>query len=140
MYLHRSLPLALVLAAAAASLATAGTPHNAPSKITYMSAPPATAGSSFTAVVGANGKLVRGSGATAAKQAEGKGTYEVDFTNDVTGCAYVATVGETGSSGGEPASFVIVAGRSGVPQGVYVETLSIKGKEQNLPFHLDVNC
>ena len=140
MYLHRSLPLAAVLAAAVASLAAAGPLHNAPAKITYKSAPPPDAGTTFTAVVAANGKLVRGSGATAALQAEGKGTYEVDFTNDVTGCAYVATVGEPGSDGGEPASFITVVGRSGVPQGIFVETLSSKCKDQNLPFHVDVNC
>lgn len=140
MYLHRSLPLAVALAAAVVSLAAAGTPHNAPSKITYNSAPPPANGTTFTAVVDQKARLVRGSGATAAMQAEGKGTFEVDFTNDVTGCAYVATVGEPGSTGGEPASFITVVGRSGVPQGIFVETYSIKGKDQNLPFHVDVNC
>lgn len=140
MYLHRSLPLALVLAAAAASLATAGPVHNAPSKSTYISAPPATAGSSFTAVVNSKARLVRGTGATGALRPDGKGTTEIDFTNDVSGCAFVATVGETGSDGFEPASFITVVGRSGTPQGVYVETYSLKGKLANLPFHLDVGC
>jgi hypothetical protein len=140
MYFHRSLPLAVMLAAAVVSLATAGPLHNAPSKITYNSAPPPAAGAIFSAVVNQKAHLVRGSGATGAMQAEGKGTFEVDFTNDVTGCAYVATVGEPDNTGGEPASFITVVGRSGVPQGIFVETLTIKGKDENLPFHVVVSC
>jgi len=141
MYLHRSLPLAMVLAAAMGSLAMAGPVHNAPSKITYKTAPPPPpAGISYTAVVNIKGNLVRGSGATAAMRAEGTGSTEVDFAGDVTGCAYVATVGETGSDGAEPAAFITVVGRSGVPQGVFVETFSLKGKLKNLPFHIDVGC
>ena len=73
-------------------------------------------------------------------RAEGTGSTEVDFAGDVTGCAYVATVGETGSDGAEPAAFITVVGRSGVPQGVFVETFSLKGRLKNLPFHIDVGC
>jgi len=134
-----SAPLAIVLAAAVPAVAAAPVVHNAPSKVTVHSAPGAP-NTSFTAVVKASGQLVRGVGATAASQPEGTGTYEVDFTNDVTTCAYVATVGEPKSSGSEPAAFITVVGRSGVPNGIYVETFAHSGKLKNLPFHVDVGC
>lgn len=142
MYLHRSLGLALALAAAAVSAATAGPIHNAPSKITYKTAPPPPGfpPTSYTAVVNKNGNLVRGLGATGASQPEGIGTYEVDFAVDVTHCAYVATVGETGGSGSEPPAFITVVGRSGTPNGIFVETFAPSGKLKNFPFHVDVGC
>ena len=144
MHLHRSLPLAIALAAVVGTAAVAKGPvvqiHNAPSKIIYKTALPPPAGVSYSAVVNNKGHLVRGSGATGASRAEGNGTTEVDFTNDVSGCAFVATVGEPASNGSEPASFITVVGRSGTPQGVYVETLDHSGSLANLPFHIDVGC
>jgi len=133
-----SVPLALALAAAVPAFGAAPV-HNAPSKVTVHSAPGAP-NTSFTAVVKASGVLVRGVGATAASQPEGTGTYEVDFTNDVTSCAYVATIGEPKSSGSEPAAFINVVGRSGVPNGIYVQTFSRGGKLKNFSFHVDVGC
>ena len=144
MHLYRTVPPAAVLAVAVAMLApaaVAGDGHNMPSRIVYKTAPlPPSAGATYTAVVNSKGALVRGSGATAASRAEGKGTTEVDFTNDVSACAFVATVGEPSSKGSEPASFITVVGRSGTPQGVYVETFNQTGSLTNLPFHIDVGC
>jgi len=133
-----SVPLAIVLAAGLPAFAAAPV-HNAPSKVTIHSAPGAP-NTSFTAVVKATGELVRGVGATAASQPEGTGTYEVDFTNDVTSCSYVATVGQPKSTGSQPAAFITVVGRSGVPNGIFVETFARNGKLKNLPFHVDVGC
>ncbi|SRR5579862_1083739 len=132
-----SVPLALLLAAVPAVAAAPA--HNAPSKTTVHGAPGILA-ISYTAVVNSAGKLVRGSGATAASQPEGPGTYEVDFTNDVTNCAYVATIGEPGSKGSEPAAYVTVVGRSGVGNGIFVETYAHNGSLKNLPFQVDVGC
>ncbi len=47
----------------------------------------------LSAVVNVDGTLARGSGAVSSKQIGADGTYAVEFTRDVTGCAYVATAG-----------------------------------------------
>jgi hypothetical protein len=91
-------------------------------------------------VVKADGVLKRGSGVVSASQPEGTGTYEVDFAADVTGCAFVATVGEPASNGTAPASDITVVSRSGVPEGVFVETANIHGVLKNRSFHIDVGC
>jgi len=124
----------------ALSAAAASSNHNTVPSGKLRGVPPAPGSTSFTAVIAANGQFKRGNGVTAVSQPDGKGTYEVDFTNDVTGCAYVATIGQTTSAGFQPAGFITVVGRSGTPQGVYVETQTLGGKLKNFPFHLDVGC
>lgn len=135
--MHRSLLLGLGAAALLAIPAGAG--PNAPSKI-HKIAPPGVLHTSFTAVVTANGTLKRGVGAVSASIPEGKGTYVVDFTNDVTQCAYVVTIGEPDSSGSQPAAAASVVGRSGDPAGVFIEIFDPSGAPQKLPFHIDVGC
>ena len=135
---YRSLSVAGIFIAVLCGQALADG-HNLPSGTLHQIAPPP-AGTSFTAVVSANGRLIRGSGATAASQPEGKGTYEVDFGADVTGCAYVATIGEPGSKLVAPAADITVVGRSGIPEGVFVETADNGGLAKNFPFHIDVGC
>jgi len=62
-------------------------------------------------------------------------------TANVSTCTYVGTIGETGSSGQEPAAYIQVAPRNGNANGVYVETQNLGGAEPtNLPFHLIVAC
>jgi hypothetical protein len=141
MLLHRSL-VTFVAASLTLSAASAGTLQgmNVARRGQVHAAPPPPASVSYSAVVGANGALKRGNGATGAMQADGKGTYEVDFVADVSGCAYVATLGETGSTGQIPPGFITVVGRSGVPEGVYVATYDITGSLAKLPFHIDVGC
>jgi hypothetical protein len=136
---YRSLFWATALAAALGGQAFADG-HNLPIKGPHTQATPPPAGTSFTAVVGANGNLVRGSGATAASQPEGKGTYEVDFESDVTGCAYVATLGQTGSKGEADPGDVTVVGRAGNPAGIFVETANVQGALKNRAFQIDVGC
>ena len=131
--------LLLGLSAAVMLAIPAGAGPNAPSRI-HNAAPPLIDHTSFTAVVAANGTLKRGVGAVSASIPEGKGTYEVDFTNDVTQCAYVVTIGETGNSGSLPASAATVVGRSGVPNGIFIEIFDATGAPQKLPFHVDVGC
>ena len=136
---HRLISFALGSSVALAASAMAAPAMNV-SHGEAKSAPPPLGSTSYTAVVAPNGHLVRGKGATAAMQSEGTGTYEVDFVSDVTGCAYVATVGETGSRGSEQASFITVVGRSGVAAGVFVSTYDVNGNLKTLPFHIDVGC
>lgn len=139
MHHNRTLLFATALAVACATQALAGG-HNLPMKTLREPIGPPAAGTSYTAVVKADGVLKRGSGAVSASQPEGTGTYEVDFTADVTGCAYVATLGEPASSGIAPAGDITVAGRSGVPEGIFVETANIHGVLKNRSFHVDVGC
>ena len=138
MVLRCTLLLAVLLAASAATAAQSGSPNSGPPMGFYPKVKPPAAGTTFSAVVKSNGTLVRGSGATAAMQAEGG--FEVDFTNDVSQCAFVATIGQTGSSGFQSAGLISVVGRSGVPQAVYISTATRTGKTKYLPFHLDVGC
>lgn len=135
--MQRSLLLGLGLAAVLGAPAGAG--PNAPSGV-HKVAPPGVAHTSFTAVVTANGTLKRGIGAVGASIPEGKGTYEVHFTNDITQCAYVVTIGEPDASGSQPAAAATVVGRSGDPTGIFIEIFDPSGAPQKLPFHVDVGC
>jgi hypothetical protein len=114
--------------------------HNLPVKAAPRAQAPQSDHKSYTAAVGAKGKLVRGSGATAASQPEGTGTYEVDFAADVSGCAYVATLGQTGSRGTADPGMITVVGRSGVPNGIFVTTGDLQGNDKNRSFQVDVGC
>lgn len=92
------------------------------------------------AVVEGDGTLVRGSGVTSAAQPDPPGGYEVIFNQDVTGCAYVASPGLTGSVGIPNDGSVGVVGRISVPNGVYVITRDGAGASASAPFHLAVFC
>ena len=135
----RCLFVMAALAALCAAQAQAGG-HNLPSKKRQVSPGPPPLGTSFTAVVKGSGELVRGSGAVAASQPEGVGTYEVEFTADVTNCVYVATLGEPGNNGPAPPGDITVVGRSGDAEGVFVQTGDIHGNLKNRAFHIDVGC
>ena len=69
----------------------------------------------------------------------GTGTYEVDFPQDITTCAYQATIGNA-SSGTAPNGFIQVDARAGQIKGVFVETTDTTGTLANRPFHLTVSC
>jgi hypothetical protein len=63
----------------------------------------------------------------------GTGEYEVDFTQDVSGCAYIASLqGGSGSA--------TTASRAGTPDGVYITTWSSSGPLVNASFSLSVYC
>jgi hypothetical protein len=139
----RCLSLATALTALCAGQATAQAiagGHNLPTKNIHAPAGLPPIGVSLTAVVKANGDLVRGDGVVSSSQPEGTGTYQVDFTANVTNCVYVATLGEPGTSGTAPPGDITVVGRSGDPQGVFVQTANINGTLKNRAFHIDVGC
>ncbi|MCZ7420656.1 MULTISPECIES: hypothetical protein [unclassified Micromonospora] len=89
------------------------------------------------AVVSADGLLVRGLGAAAANRLR-TGMYQVVFDQDVTGASLVGTVGLPGSSGLAPAGQIAVAGRTGIPNAVFVTTFDGAGSAADRPFHLAV--
>lgn len=98
---------------------------------------PPTAQTFFAVINGGNGAVVRGFGVTSAARL-GVGMYQVVFSHDVTGSAYVGTIGLTGSDGQSPAGEIAVVGRSGVANGVFVQTFNSAGAFADRSFHLAV--
>ena len=96
-------------------------------------------GTSGWAVVTIGGALARGSNATNAIHLS-TGEFEVDFTTNISRCAYSATVGESSSNHSPPAAFVGATGRNGNYKGVYVDTFDDTGTPADEPFHLVVTC
>ncbi|HLE84898.1 MAG TPA: hypothetical protein VJG13_11205 [Thermoanaerobaculia bacterium] len=97
----------------------------------------------FWAVVETDGTLVRGRNVVRSTKLPGVGTYEVVFTNDVSGGVYVATIGRPGIST-EPAGEIGVALRCCLPpaeanKGVWVDTHDSNGLPSDRAFHLVVH-
>lgn len=91
----------------------------------------------FFAVVNANGVLSRGFGVVSSTRLA-VGQYQVVFSHDVTGSAYVGTVGLAGTSGVSPSGEIAVVGRAGIPAGVFVQTFASNGVAADRGFHLAV--
>ena len=91
----------------------------------------------FFAVVDALGTLVRGFQAVSATRLF-TGAYQVLFSHDVTGSAYIATPGLPGSGAILGTGQITVASRSGAPNGVLVQTFDPSGNPIDLSFHLAV--
>jgi hypothetical protein len=92
----------------------------------------------FFAVVNADGSLARGFEAAFAQNL-GPGFYEVIFNYDVTGSAYIATIGSSESIGIEQTGEITVVGRFETPNGVFVTTTDSTGAFVNRGFHLAVH-
>jgi|SRR5208337_1964700 len=92
------------------------------------------------AVVASAGGLVRGSSSAMGAAPTGSpGQYLVIFNKDVSGCAYVATIGDTDSASATPGE-IWVASLTGNVDGVFVQTTDSTGAASNRPFHLSVSC
>ncbi len=94
------------------------------------------------AVVDGDGDLARGSdaGITVEKLPADLGTYGVVFGSDVTGCAYQATVGRSGTEATENPGFVTVVRWAANVDGVLVQTYDPAGVLADKGFHLAVIC
>lgn len=94
------------------------------------------------AVVTSTGDTVRHSGgATDVKATKlSTGTYEVTFAKDVTGCAYVATIGDPGKASATPGFTTVSSGALGNPNDVQVQTFDKSGTAADMAFHLYVSC
>jgi hypothetical protein len=103
---------------------------------TFAGMPPTA--QTFYAVVNADGSLARGFGVVSTT-AFGGGDYEVIFSQDITGSAYIATIGLTGSLGISAPGQVSVVGRFENANGVFVQTSDSTGNPTNLGFHLAVH-
>jgi hypothetical protein len=88
--------------------------------------------------------LVRGSGVAGVAR-QSMGIYAVTFNQNVTGCAYAATPGDTGSGQGSFPQLISVSGLAGNPNGVRVRTFAVTGTAPataavDTDFHLIVTC
>ena len=91
----------------------------------------------FFAVVNAAGGLVRGFGAVSALRLA-VGTYQVVFSHDLTGSAYVGSIGLPGSVGASAPGEITVVGRAGIPNGVFIQTYTSAGVLADRGFHLAI--
>ncbi|MEV4479013.1 hypothetical protein [Micromonospora coxensis] len=89
------------------------------------------------AVVNADGALARGLGAASSARLA-TGMYQVVFDQDVSAAAYVGTLGLPGAAGVAPSGAITVAGRTGIPNGVFVKTFAGDGSAADRSFHLAV--
>lgn len=93
------------------------------------------------AVVNANGALARGCGARSSRRIPGSaGVYEVIFDRNVRDCAYVATIGLSGSMNSSPPGEITVVGRFNNVNGVFITTHNSTGQLTDRGFHLAVHC
>jgi hypothetical protein len=91
--------------------------------------------------VSATGSLARGGG-VANVSGPTSNVFTVEFDQNVTGCAYLATPGETGTAtpGSEPPGFAVPTGHSSNVNAVRVKTYDKGGSVVNRAFHLGVAC
>lgn len=91
------------------------------------------------AVINANGTVARGSGIGTGTFREDTGIYDVFFNRDVSGCAYVGSLGGA-DAGTPPGGTVGATNLFGAPKGLFVIIRNSAGSSANLPFHLAVFC
>ena len=91
------------------------------------------------AVIDFNGTVARASGIGPGTFREDTGIYDVFFNRDVSGCAYVASLGGP-DAGTPPAGTVAVTNLFGAPKGLFVITRNSAGNNASLPFHVAVFC
>jgi hypothetical protein len=93
------------------------------------------------AVVEPDGTLARGCGAVSSQKVDiDVGAYEVIFDRNVRDCAYVATIGISGSVGFSPSGEITVAGRFNNVNGVFLTTSDSTGMLADRGFHVAVHC
>lgn len=102
-----------------------------------VNALPSTARTSI-AVVSSGGVLVRGINVVSSLKLA-TGQYQVIFDHDVSRGTFVGTLGLTGSIGISPPGEIAVVGRTGIPNGVFVQTWNSAGTRTDRSFHLAVH-
>jgi hypothetical protein len=99
---------------------------------------PAGAVTRLWAVLNSSGSIARGAGTTSAGRL-GLGVYEVVFGQNVTNCAFVASVGDSGEATGANGAATVTR-RAGNANGVRVETRTLGNALADRGFHLVVVC
>jgi hypothetical protein len=92
------------------------------------------------AVVGGGGGLQRDFGALSSGKANNPGRYNVRFERSIVNCAYVATLGPSGTSNNPDTGQISAARRPGTETEVRVRTTDSGGANADRAFHLAVHC
>jgi hypothetical protein len=131
--------VAFLTALVAPAVAQAGTNH--PTSKNTAPASTAAIPKQSWAVVAGDGTLARSTTDVLSSSRIAAGAYQVLTNHAVTGCAYVADPGVTGSVGsvGAPA-FTVTALRAGTTTGVFVNSFDKTGASVDFPFHLHIDC
>jgi len=93
----------------------------------------------FRAVVTSGGTLVRGRKVTMTSHI-GPGTYAVIFDQNVSTCAYTATIGSAGAAFSTLPLTVTTATRAGNPNGAFIFIHNAAGAVADHAFHLVTRC
>lgn len=96
----------------------------------------------WAVVAGDTGNIVRqfsSAGPVTGSHTAGTGLYDVTFSHDVSGCAFVATLGSV-STNAPTIGMIGVTGDSGDVNSVVVQTTDNTGKLADASFHLYVSC
>ncbi len=89
------------------------------------------------AVINANGSVARGKGEAAATRVSA-GYYRIGFYRNITGCAYVATVG--GVAAEVVTGIANVTRTTGSNSNISVRTFTLNGTAADRSFHLYIDC
>lgn len=136
-----SLALFAALLVAPPLLAHAG-PNGEESGLSAQAAPAAFPGGFarvWSVVVDSSGTKVRGSASSSFAVSTTSNAYEVRFPVNVRACVFNATLGTTDVGTASPGT-ATTARRSGVANGVWVQTWDAVGNAVRRSFHLVVTC
>jgi hypothetical protein len=103
---------------------------------------PGAAATRLWGVVKGNGILVRNSGIKEVSHGEGagaQGRYDIIFSQDITGCAIIASIGEAGTSADDAPGGFIGHKRTGDDR-IRVEVANTDNVYTDTPFHVAVFC
>jgi len=92
------------------------------------------------AVVNGDGSIARSSDPNATATRSAEGSYDVVFDENVTNCAYTATIGLSGTTATANPGFITVVRWSENPNGVLVQTYNVREERTDIGFHLTVLC
>ncbi|MDJ0614042.1 MAG: hypothetical protein QNJ29_10220 [Rhizobiaceae bacterium] len=90
------------------------------------------------AYINANGTRARDKGSSNSIKLGGVGQYDVRFFRNVRPCAYMGII--AGATTGVAQGTISVVQRSGVANGVFVQTRNLAGNLADLPFAVFVDC
>ena len=95
----------------------------------------------LSAIVNADGKLIRGSGVKKATAVAGSpGDYIVSFNRNIRNCTYVVSLGNPNSVGVPQPGTISATGAFVDVNGVYIDANDTDGNPAENPFHLHVFC
>lgn len=90
-------------------------------------------------VIEANGTILRQKGVTSSTRLA-TGIYEVLFRDQIGRCAWLATQGLGIFGGVPPAGEIVVTGRAGTNNGLFIQTFNSAGNLTDRAFHVAIEC